>query len=150
MGGWFAVKNKILIINYAPYKYSQSFTDMMTPFSSQALFPTTFNGQVQILHLLTACRGMNNNELKITHIMFIEIWMDFQFINAHCALKWIKHRILWNANGWENWCNLFPWFFATGCRQNKWKFLWYKNLRFHLGTQSTRNHKSINRLKNFN
>lgn len=71
--------------------------------------------------------------MRITYIMFIEIWMDFQFIDAHSALEWIEACVLRNANSGEDWCDLFFRFLATGCRQNKWKFLRYKNLRFHLG-----------------
>lgn len=66
-----------------------------------------------------------------TYIMLIKIWMNFQFINAHRALKRIKRSALWNANSREDRCDLFSRSFATGCRQTKWKFLWYENLCFH-------------------
>ena len=68
---------------------------------------------------------------NITYVIFIKVREDFKFVRAYRALKWIKGSSLRNACRWKHACDLFTWLFATGCRQNKWKFLWYQNLCFH-------------------
>lgn len=87
---------------------------------------------------------------QITYVVFIKIGVNFQFISSHSALEWIKHRPLWNASSREHCCNLFSWLFATGCRQDKWKFLWYQNLCFHFCSKRPINYMiSLSRISIF-